>query len=463
MSKTYSLWRLYRQHYRSLIHLGIPIIMGQLAMVVLSFFDTLMVGQYGTRDLAAASFTVSLVFLPLVFLQGIAMGVVPFSGAAFGKKDTALAGFYLKNSISVAIINTFLCILLMIVLYFFLPYMGQDPSLLPLINPLYIIYLFSMPFAMIFNIGKQFTDSITQTRISMYVITGGVLFNIIFNYLLIYGIGPFPELGVIGAGIATLIARILMGGSYLFIIIYNKDIKIYFHAAIKAKWNKKCHVEIQKMGWPIATQLVLEGSGFVLTTIIAGWISTTTMAAHQIMLSLSQVFFLIFAGIGMAITVRVSNFNGQKKYKSVRNTVQAGYQMILAIVLINIIIIFSLRGFIGKMFTSDQEILKILPPAMIFLAVYQIADASQMTFISALRGIGRVKIVALTSFVSYILISLPISYFMGITFNYGLAGIWTAFPISLSIAAIIYYRSYINYLSPKIFFKKISSMKKSIC
>ena len=149
------------------------------------------------------------------------MGVVPFSGAAFGKKDTALAGYYLKNSISVAIINTVFCILIMIVLYFFLPYMGQDPSLLSLIKPLYIIYLLSMPFAMIFNVGKQFTDSITQTRISMYVIAGGVLFNIIFNYLLIYGIGPFPELGVIGAGIATLIARILMGGSYLFIIIYN--------------------------------------------------------------------------------------------------------------------------------------------------------------------------------------------------------------------------------------------------
>ena len=456
MSKIHSLWRLYRQHYTSLINLGVPIIMGQLAMVILSFFDTLMVGQYGTRDLAVAAFTVSLVFLPLVFLQGITMGVVPLSGAAFGKKDTALAGSYLKNSILVGLINTVFCVLVMIVLYFFLPYMGQDPSLLKLIKPLYIIYLISMPFAMMFNVGKQFTDSITQTRISMYVITGGVLFNIGFNYLLIYGIGPFPELGVIGAGIATLIARILMGISYFFIIKYNRDIKIYFYAAINAKWNKKRHVEIQKMGWPIATQLVLEGSGFVLTTIIAGWISTTTMAAHQIMLSLSQVFFLIFTGMGIAITVRVSNFNGQKKYKSVRNTVQAGYQMILAIVLINSTIIFSLRGFLGEIFTGDPEILKILPPAMIFLSVYQIGDASQMTFISALRGIGRVKIVALTSFVSYILISLPISYFMGITFNYGLAGIWAAFPISLSIAAFIYYRSYIHYLSAKISFKKIT-------
>ena len=452
MSKKDSLWRLYRQHYTSLISLGVPIIMGQLAMVVLSFFDTLMVGQYGTQDLAAAAFTASLVFLPLIFLQGIAMGVVPLAGAAFGKKDTNLTGSYLKNSISVALINTVFCMLVMIVLYFFLPFMGQDPSLLHLINPLYLIYLLSMPFAMMFNVGKQFTDSITQTRISMYVIVGGVLFNIVFNYLLIYGIGPFPELGVIGAGISTLIARILMGISYIFIIIYNKDIKIYFHVAIKAKWNKKRHIEIQKMGWPIAMQLFLEGSGFALTAIIAGWISITTMAAHQIMLSLSQVFFLIFAGMGSAITVRVSNFNGQKKYRAVRNTVQAGYQMILAIVLINITMIFSLRSFLGKIFTSDPEILKILSPVMIFLAVYQIGDASQLTFISALRGIGRVKIVALTSFVSYILISLPISYFMGITLNYGLPGIWTAFPISLSIAAIIYYISYNHYLSPKISF-----------
>ena len=439
-------WHIYKPHYTRLIYLSIPITLGQMAMVLLSFFDTLMVGKYGTLDLAAASFTGAIIFLPIMFLQGIAMGIIPLSGAAYGRKDIDTAGAYLRDSLLVGTVCLLICMLLMGLLYLALPLIQEDEALLKLIKPLFLIHLFSMPFVMIFNTGKQFTDSITQTKISMYIIISGVILNIILNYLLINGIGAFPRLGVIGAGIATFISRFLMALAYILVIIYTKHLKPYFQAAKKSNWNKKRHIQLQKMGWPIATQLVLEGAGFSLTTLIAGWISTQTMAAHQIMASISQLCFLLYFGLGSAISVRVSNFMGQRRYKDIQNTVNAGLQLMILLVIINSILILSMRFFIGTIFTNDLVILKMLPAALISLAVYQLADAMQITYVNTLRGIGKVKAIASTSFISYICISLPLSYLFGIKMGFGLAGIWSAFPFSLTVASIIYYMSYRKFL-----------------
>ena len=415
-------------------------------MVLLSFFDTLMVGKYGTLDLAAASFTGAIVFLPLMFLQGIAMGIIPLSGAAYGRKDTDAAGAYLRDSLLVGFLCMLFCMLLMGLLYLALPLIQEDKDLLKLIKPLFLIHLFSMPFVMIFNTGKQFTDSITQTKISMYIIFSGVGLNIILNYILINGIGLFPPLGVIGAGIATFISRFLMALAYILVIIYAKHLKPYFQAAKKANWDKKRHIQLQKIGWPIATQLVLEGAGFSLTTLIAGWISTQTMAAHQILASISQLCFLLYFGLGSAISVRVSNFMGQKRYKDVQNTVHSGFQLMMILVIFNCILILFTRFFIGKLFTNDLVILQILPIALIPLVIYQIADAIQAIYVNALRGIGKVKSIASTSFISYICISLPLSYIFGVKMGFGLPGIWSAFPISLTVASIIYYISYRKFI-----------------
>ncbi|MFA6676493.1 MAG: MATE family efflux transporter [Bacteroidales bacterium] len=439
-------WHIYKPHYSRLIYLSILITFGQMAMVLLSFFDTLMVGKYGTLDLAAASFTGAIVFLPLMFLQGIAMGIIPLSGAAYGRKDTDAAGAYLRDSLLVGFLCMLFCMLLMGLLYLALPLIQEDKDLLKLIKPLFLIHLFSMPFVMIFNTGKQFTDSITQTKISMYIIFSGVGLNIILNYILINGIGLFPPLGVIGAGIATFISRFLMALAYILVIIYAKHLKPYFQAAKKANWDKKRHIQLQKIGWPIATQLVLEGAGFSLTTLIAGWISTQTMAAHQILASISQLCFLLYFGLGSAISVRVSNFMGQKRYKDVQNTVHSGFQLMMILVIFNCILILFTRFFIGKLFTNDLVILQILPIALIPLVIYQIADAIQAIYVNALRGIGKVKSIASTSFISYICISLPLSYIFGVKMGFGLPGIWSAFPISLTVASIIYYISYRKFI-----------------
>lgn len=436
----------YYTHYKALVKLSIPTILGQLAMVLLSFFDTLMVGHYGTKELAAAAFVNSLMFLPLMFTMGVSMSLITLGGAAFGQNDTDKVGHYLRNSLMMngAVMGVIVCI--MLGGYFFLGMLGQDSTVLPYIRPYYLIQVASLPFAVCFFVGKSFTDSVTQPATSMCIIFGGVLLNILLNYLLIYGIGPFPELGLTGAGWGTFISRVFMAVSYVFLLQYAPSLKSYWVASQKAFFDKTAIKELFMIGWPVGTMIVMEASSFAMTTLFAGWISVTTMAAHQVMLSISQIFFMFYVGVGTAISVRSSIYYGQKDWANLKRGGQAGLHLMGVFVMINAVGSYLLRHQIGLLFTTDAEVLALIPLTMVPLMLYQVGDGLQMTYVNILRGVGAVQTIPYICFVVYILVSIPISYWLAISLGYGLPGIWMAFPIALTMAAIAFMYEYRRFL-----------------
>lgn len=428
----------YKPHYKKLIYLGVPIIFGQLAMVLLGFFDTLMVGHYGTEELAASSFVNSLMNFPIFIVLGMSLGMVPIIGAKYGHGDKLGIGETLRNSLFSNGFATIIALALMGIGYLLVEDMGQPNELISLIKPYYVIQWVSIPFIALFYTCKQFTDSITDTKISMYIMIIGVCMNVLLNYLLIYGIGPFPEWGLLGAGIATLLARTFMGLGYVFILLSHKKWSIYKKGLFQSKTSKKAINQLQYMGWPIAIQILMEGGSFSLTTIFAGWIGTIALAAHQILISLSMLFFMLYSGLGSAMSVIVSNFNGQNNKQQVRRSAMAGMHLMFILLIINISFAFFLRYQIGPFFSESAEVAAIIPAIILPLILYQVGDCIQVGYINALRGLGDVKPIVYVSFVNYLLFSIPLSYFLGIHLGYGLIGIWMAFPISLSIAAICY-------------------------
>lgn len=437
-----SIFNLYLPQYRAIIKLGIPIIMGQIAMVFLSICDTLMVGHYNTDSLAASAFTGSLFYMPLMFCMGISLGFIPIAGACFGRDDKLEVGSLLRHAHIVNLIALIILMIPMTILYFFLDRLGQPEELLPLVKPYYICYLVSFPFISLYFTYKQFTDSITETKISMQIIVLGVVLNIILNYFLIYGIYPFPELGLLGAGIATVIARAFMGTSYLLYIQLNRKYAVYQKGFRHGSFDFSKVRTMWKMGFPIAIQLLLESSSFSLTSVMAGWIGTIALAAHQIMLTFSQFFFMVYNGLGSALSVRISIFNGQKDLRGVRHTANAGIQLMLALFFFNGIVAFAVRNYIGGWFTDNEAVAMLIPLVMIPLIMYQAGDALQITYINVLRGLGDVRPIMWISMVCYLGISLPISYICGITLHWGLMGIWMGFPFALTLAGIGYYVCY---------------------
>ena len=367
------------QHYRTLLSIGIPIMIGQMGMIVLSFADTMMVGHHSTTELGAASFVNNIINLAIITGTGFSYGLTPVVGALFGRGEQAEAGQALRCSLLTNTLAAVAMMTVLLVLYFNLGNLGQPVELLGYMRPYYMVLFASLPFVMLFNAFKQFTDSITLTRTSMWILLSGNLLNILGNYIFIYGKMGAPEMGVVGAGVSTLLSRIIM----------------------------------------------------------VGWLGTIALASHQVMTTISQFTFMVYYGLGAAVAVRTSYFHGQRDVQNVRHTVTAGLHLMVMLEVVLGGTIFLLRNHIGAWFTDSTEVSSTVLSLLLPFFIYQFGDGMQINYANALRGIADVKPLMLIAFIAFFVISLPVGYLCGFVLGYGLMGVWMAFPFGLTSAGVM--------------------------
>ena len=428
-----------KQHYRTLLALGIPIVIGQIGVIILGFADTLMIGHHSTTELAAASFVNNMFNLAIIFSTGFSYGLTPIVGSLFGRGMRSDVGRALKNSLAA---NTLLAILVcgvMTGVYVAIPNMGQPEELIPYIRPYFLILLTSIPFVLWFNGFKQFADGITDTKVSMWILLGGNVLNIIGNYILIYGKLGLPEMGLSGAGISTLCSRILMVIIFVALFFMTDRYKEFKEGFRHGKVNKAEFTHLNKLGWPIAGQMGMETASFSLSAIMIGWLGSMELASYQIMMAVSQVCFMVYYGMGAAVSVRISNFHGQGDMENVRRTANHGFHIILVMLLMTGIPIFLLRNHIGGWFTDSGEVSQMVASVIYPFLLYQLGDALQINFANSLRGIADVKPMLLYAFIAYFVISLPAGYIFGFVLDGGLTGVWMAFPFGLTSAGVMYW------------------------
>jgi len=437
-------FHIYNIHYKALVYLGVPIVIGQVGQIVLALADTLMIGHHSTDELGAASFVNNMFTLAIIFSTGFSYGLTPIVGNLFGNNELSIIGRTLKNSLYANTLVAVLLTAIMTVLYFNIEYLGQPEELLPLIKPYYIILLISIVFELLFNGFKQFADGITDTKTPMWILIGGNLFNIVGNYILIYGKFGFPEMGLIGAGVSTLISRILMLAAFIILFFFTKYYHLYREGFRCSGFNLQDFRKLNYLGWPVAFQMGMETASFSLSTIMIGWIGTVALAAHQVMMSVSQLGFMIYYGMGAAVAVRVSNFRGKGDLLNIRRSAYAGFHIIMIIAVMISIPLYLLRYKLGGWFTDSPDVGIVVGGLIIPFILYQFGDGLQITYANALRGISDVKPMIIVAFIAYFIISLPLGYFLGFTLNLGAYGIWMAFPFGLTTAGILFYFRFRN-------------------
>lgn len=428
-----------KQHYRALLSLGIPIVIGQIGVIILGFADTLMIGHHSTTELAAASFVNNMFNLAIIFSTGFSYGLTPIVGGLFGRGQHSDVGCALKNSLAANSLLAVLVCAAMAGVYASIPHMGQPEELIPYIQPYFLILLASIPFVLWFNGFKQFADGITDTKIPMWILLCGNVLNIIGNYVLIYGKLGFPELGLFGAGISTLFSRILMVIAFVILFFMTNRYKDYRIGFNHGNINKAEFVRLNKLGWPIAGQMGMETASFSLSAIMIGWLGSMELASYQIMMAVSQVCFMMYYGMGAAVSVRISNFHGQGDIENVRRTARYGFHIILVMLFMTGIPIFLLRNQIGGWFTDNDTVSAMVASVIYPFLFYQFGDALQINFANSLRGIADVKPMLLYAFIAYFVISLPAGYIFGFVLKGGLTGVWMAFPFGLTSAGLMYW------------------------
>ncbi|MBC5773191.1 MATE family efflux transporter [Pontibacter sp. KCTC 32443] len=427
----------YKEHFSKNFSLAYPVVLSQLGHILVSVFDSLMVGQIGTVPLAAASLGNSIFMITMVFGLGVSFSITPLIAAAEGRKNYTRISLLLLNGL---ISNFILGILLFLAGYFaspYITYLNQPLEVVKLAIPYVNVLFFSMIPLMLFQAFKQFAEGLSFTKQSMYITIVANLLNIILNYLLIWGKLGFPEMGMIGAAWATFISRVVMAFMMAGWVMYARRFELFRHF-VKLRHLSFIHMyRIFKLGLPISGQMIFEMGAFSFSAIMIGWLGTKQLAAHQIAINVASVTYMMASGIAAAATIRVGNQKGLGNYSGMRMAGNSSFAMGALFMLTSGLLMIAGNELIPMLYIDDPEVIQIASTLLIIAALFQISDGVQVVGLGALRGLEDVRIPGVISLIAYWIIGLPVGYVLGFKLGFGVNGVWTGLLVGLSVAALL--------------------------
>lgn len=420
---------------------SLPIIGGQIGHIVASISDNIMVGHVGSVELAAVSFANNIFLLFFLIGIGLSIGLTPLVARENVNGNRVDCRRYLKNGIVTNFLFGLILTGILFGLSFFMPYMGQPEEVSKLAIPYYNLLVLSILPYMIFLVFKQFLEGMSKPMPANIILLLANLLNILFNYILIFGHLGFDAMGVVGAGIATLISRILMLVLVILIMFYSVNFKEFIANMNFKKYSFPMIKRITKLGLPIGMQYFFEVGAFSAGGIIMGWVGKDQLAAHQIALNIAAVPFMIFTGLGSAVTITMSNYRNQSRFEDLKRSAYAAMFFTIGFSAINAIIFMVFNDFLPTLYNDEPQVILLASGFMILAAMFQFSDGLQAVIIGLLRGLEDVKIPAIVTTVAYWVVAIPMCYILTFTFELGGVGVWYGYLIGLSITAItLFYR-----------------------
>lgn len=427
----------YKGHLRETLILAWPVILGHMGHMVIGQADTIMIGRLGKVNLAAATLANSMFFLPLVIGMGIAMAISPLVAQAIGAERKAELKLLLSQSFLVGFWSGLIFVAVSFGVAELLPYLGQDPEVVPLAQEyLRIIGLSALPLLLYLGL-KHYCDGFEDVIPGMLVMAFIVVLNIFGNWLLINGHWGMPELGLRGAGWATFGSR--MGG-FLMVLVYiglNKRYKPYLQGGIGLRHHLVTIRRILKIGLPSGFQYFFEVGAFSGAVILIGWISADAQSAHQIALGIPAIAYMIYLGLSSAASIRVGNALGREDKVGMRRAGMAALFAGAVFIVISISLIFPLHNVLPSLYIEDAGVERLAASLLVIAAIFQVGDGIQAISLGALRGMEDVRIPTIYTFIAYWAIGLPVGYILMEFFEMGAEGIWYGLTAGMLFSAIV--------------------------
>jgi MATE family multidrug resistance protein len=435
--------------------------LGQLGHVLVGLVDNLMIGQLGPAPLAAVSLGNSMVFIALSLGIGFSFAITPLIAEADGAGDIQKGRSYFHHGAILCTINGILLFIALLIAKPVLYYLDQPPEVVELAIPYLNIVAFSMIPLMIFQAFKQFADGLSQTKYAMYATLIANVVNVVFNYLLIYGIWIFPRLELEGAAIGTLISRFFMLWFVWEILRRKKKFAEYFKWGKKESLNSDVFKRLLNLGFPTALQMLFEVGIFTATVFLAGLLGTNPQAANQIALNLVSMTFMIAVGLGVTATIRVGNQKGLANFKDLRRIAMSTFLLVFLIEAVFALGFILLKDWLPTFYLDNVEVILLASQLLVIAALFQLSDGLQVVILGALRGLQDVRIPTIICFISYWIIGFPVSWYFGKAENLGSMGIWLGLLAGLSASALMLYIRF-HYLSKKLILQESNLAQSKI-
>lgn len=448
----------FKYHTNSHIRIALPIIIGQAGHMAASIADTIMVGQLGSTSLAAVSFANSVNIVFFLFGIGTLSGVTTLVSRALGAQDMPLikklyaAGVYYSLFISLAIF------LLNLLIYFMFPFFGQPLDVLAEAREYYIYLILStIPYLLFANL-KHFVEGFALTKPGMYMILISNVLNILGNYVFIFGKWGFPAMGAAGAGLSTLVSRILMLVFMVAYMFYSSKFNFYLKTNLNKYFRFSYLWNLLKLGVPIGLQWVFEVGVFSIAAILIGTFGSEYFSAHQIAMNIASLTFMLAHGIATGATIRVSYYRGKGEYLNLLRASEVGYILVVLVMATLGVLVYMFRHDIPPLFISDNMVIQLTIPILFIVALFQIFDGIQVVSLGILRGLEDVNKPTIFTLITYWLVMFPACYYFGVWLNYKASGVWFGFFFGILMAAVLQTARFYYFTRKRLNFTNVNSL-----
>ncbi len=404
----------FKYYAKELLNIALPIIMGNLGFILIGAGDVLVAGHHSTDTLAAISIATAITNCIQTFGIGLIASVSPLLSNYRGEKKSAKKYFFptIRFSMLLGVIVMF-AVLASIPL---IDYLHFEAKLVPMIKEYMFVTAFATFGGYLHAALKEFLQAFEIVLFPNLVTVFSVFLNIALNVTLVFGLGPFPSLGVLGLAVASFIVRYFMGFAlliYCFRVMNFNDYKDFEY-----------YKSLIKIGIPISCAIMVEFIAFNSIAIIMGRVSGVYAAAQNLVCTLTTVSFMVPLAISNAIAVKVGFANGAKNINDLKRYSFVGIVMSVGFMMLSALIFSSFPHFLVGLFTQDNNLVKISVPVLYILSVFQIFDGLQVALAGIFKGMKKTGIVLVSNFVAYWLLSIPLGYTLAFHFNLNLRGFW---------------------------------------
>lgn len=423
--------------FKLFIYILIPILITQVSLNLMSFFNTVISGQAGVEDLAGVAIGSSLWIPVFTAINGVILAITPIISHLYGAKDKAKITNKVHQGVYLSIL---LAVFILIVGALLLDPVLKLMDLEEKVSHIAKYYLAALGLGIIplfiFNTLRSFVDALGQTRISMLIMLGALPVNFVLNYIFIFGKLGMPALGGIGAGFATALTYWFV---CIVIIIICLKLRVFhpFQLFRKMERPKVCDwVEQLKIGVPIGFAIFFETSIFSAVTLLMSAYSTSTIAAHQSAMNFTSLLYMLPLSVGMALTIAVGFEVGAKRLDHARNYTKIGLYGGLFIAVFTGTMLYLFNGTVASLYHTDPDVIELTKQFILFAIFYQLADATAAPIQGVLRGYKDVNVTLVIALVSYWIVGLPTGWILANYTSLEPFGYWIGIIVGLSTGAI---------------------------
>ncbi len=429
------------REFRILTKLAIPIILGNVGTMMLHVVDTIMVGRLSTEALASAAIGGLWSSGTILLAMGIVMGIDPIVSQAHGAGDEERSSLAVQRGLIVGLTAS----ILVAVVWFFaddcLLLLRQDPELIPAAASYVRAQIFSIPFFMSFIVLREYLQCREIMKPVMYVTIGANLFNWAANQYFIFGFGSFEGWGLTGAGVATGLSRVVMLVGLTLLVWRGRLYVGGWKGWSRKAWSRSGLAEVMKHGLPAMLHIGLEIWAFATATAMAGVLTKhakdpSILAAHQIVMNISSMTFMVPMGVSFSVVTRVGNLIGRREFERAQRAAWLALGMGAGSMALCGSVLFFARFKIPLLYDMHGETLALAATILPIAATFQIFDGLQVVGSGVLRGMGRTHVSAIVSLIGYWVLAIPLAWLLAFHLNHGISGVWWGLCLGLFVVAV---------------------------